>query len=293
MSDPGLLEQSERYCRDVTRQSGTNFALPFKTLPRRKRSAFEVVYAFMRLCDDLSDEDSTADPAARFSDWRKALDRALKGDASGHPVLPALVKVVEDFSIPHELLENLIDGVAMDLDINRYGTFEELYGYCYKVASVVGLVSLRIFGLKDPSPEAWRSAEHQAEACGIAFQLTNILRDIKEDLGRDRIYIPLEDLKRYDLEENHLRSEPLDLRFLALMRFQVQRVEKFYETSGELVSMLSPDARPCLSAMREVYHGLLQQIVGNNYDIWSQRATLPVTRKLGIAARAFLGRFTS
>jgi 15-cis-phytoene synthase len=287
------LRQSEDFCRDVLKQANTSFALPFMTLPKRKRSAFEVIYAFMRLCDDASDDAAEGDRAARIDEWRQHLRSGLAGDVERHAILPALAAVIHERQIPQRYFEDLLDGTQMDLAVNRYATFQELYGYCYRVAGVVGLVSLRIFGLKDPTPERWRRADELAEACGIAFQLTNILRDVAEDADRDRIYLPAEDLAAHGLGESDIRARVCDARFVAMMKAQAERAERYYAQSAPLVDMLAPDARPCFSTMRGVYHGILEKIVAQGYDVWSERARVPLVRKIGIAARAWFLRFNA
>ncbi len=284
------VRESARYCREVTRRSATSFYYAFKTLPRRKSRAFEIVYAFMRLSDDWSDDESIGDRRALIEDWRAVLHRAVAGDASGHPVMPALMQVMTEFEIPLAFLDELLDGTLQDLDVTRFADFRATWDYCYKVASVVGLVSLRIFGLRDRSG-GWEAADRLAIDCGQAFQLTNILRDVKEDLERDRIYLPQDELARFGLGEDDLRREVLDDRFLAFMRFQVERAEGYYRSSAPLLDLVERDARPCLKAMRDIYHGILARIVAADHDIWTRRASVPLGSKIGIAARALLGRF--
>ena len=285
------IETSAKLCRDITRRSATSFYYAFKTLPRKKARAFEIIYAFMRISDDLSDDESVTDRLASLEEWREHLTQALGGNTQTHPIMPALVDVVEEFSIPHEYLHELIDGTVQDLSVTRFEDFEALFDYCYKVASIVGLVSLRLFCLKDPQESNWRKAESLAIDCGQGFQLTNILRDIKEDLERDRIYLPQVDLNRFNISESDLKAHIYDDRFLAFMKFQCDRAEDYYRKSEELLSMVERDARPCLATMRGIYHGILTRIVAAKYDIWSKRARVPLGAKLGIAARAFLDRF--
>ncbi|MCA9321297.1 MAG: phytoene/squalene synthase family protein [Planctomycetes bacterium] len=283
--------ESERYCRALTRKSATSFYYAFKTLPRRKARAFEIVYAFMRISDDKSDDAIDRDRRDALVEWRTMLHAALNGDPGGHLVMPALMDVVREFEIKPQWLDELIDGVEQDLVVTRFATTQELRDYCYKVASVVGLVSLRIFGLERPSDAAWQDAERLAIDCGQAFQLTNILRDVKEDLERDRIYLPQDVLGRFQIGEADLRSLRCDDRFRAMMKFLVARAEADYAGSEALVARIERDARPCLATMRGIYHGILERIVAADYDVFRHRARLPLTRKLGIAARALLGRF--
>ena len=291
MSGVEALRESVRYCRSVTRRSATSFYYAFKTLPRRKARAFEIIYAFMRLSDDLSDDGAVSDRAGALARWRELLLRASRGETEAHPVMPALMQVMEEFRIPLTHLEELIDGTVQDLTVTRFATFEELHDYCYKVASVVGLVSLRVFGLERPDPETWRRAEALAVDCGQAFQLTNILRDVPEDLERGRVYLPQDELARFDLTDEDLKQRVLDARWHAFMAFQAERARNLYERSAPLVDMIPRDSRPCLLAMRGIYRSILDRICASDFDVWNTRASVPLAAKLGIAARALLGRF--
>ncbi|MEZ6194126.1 MAG: phytoene/squalene synthase family protein [Planctomycetota bacterium] len=283
-------EDSLAWCRETTRKAATSFYYAFKTLPRRKRIGFEVVYAFMRHSDDLSDDAADAARADAIASWRDRLRRGLAGELDVHPVMPALVRVLDEFEIDPQHLFDLIDGTERDLAITRYETIEDLLGYCYLVASTVGLVSIRLFGLAEPSPENWRRAETLAVDNGYAFQLTNILRDVSEDLERDRVYLPLRDLAEHGLTIEDLRRAPgADPRFRALMAAECARAEAHYAASRPLVAMIAPDARASLRTMRRIYHGILDRIVAQDYDVFSRRARVPLTRKLGIAASAWLG----
>lgn len=285
------IEASAKYCRDITRRSATSFYYAFKTLPRRKSRAFEIIYAFMRVSDDLSDDETIEDRVQSLEEWRQCLDHALAGDPTHHPIMPALMDVLREFEIPASYLHELIDGTVQDLTVTRFEDFEALHAYCYKVASIVGLVSLRLFRLKEPNEANWQQAESFAIDCGQGFQLTNILRDIKEDWGRDRVYLPQEDLRRFKITEADLDQEIYDQRFLDFMSFQCSRAEDYYQKSEALLDMIEKDARPCLATMRGIYHGILERIERADYDIWSRRARVPLGAKLGIAARAFLDRF--
>ncbi|MEE9394418.1 MAG: phytoene/squalene synthase family protein [Planctomycetota bacterium] len=283
------IDESIRHCRGITRRAATSFYYAFKTLPKTKRIGFEVVYAFMRLSDDISDDDVGSGRREKIHAWRICFDRALAGDTSSHPVMPALMKVLCDFDISPKYFHELIDGTEQDLDVTRFQTFEDLYSYCYQVASTVGLVSLRLFGLVDPNPSRWSEADALAIACGQGFQLTNILRDVKEDTERDRIYLPHEDLERFGINEDDLRAERYDEPFKNLMAFEAKRAQAFYDESAELMHFVAADARPCFRTMRGIYHSILLGIIARDYEIWSTRVRVPLPKKLGIAARAFLG----
>jgi len=252
-------------------------------LPEEKRLAICAMYAFMRYCDDISDGDVagfTKEDGLR--QWRSALHATMTGDYSGSPILPAFHDTVQRFGIPAEYFDELIDGAEMDLSVNRYATFDELYQYCYKVASVVGLVCIHIFGFRDDGAKLY------AEHLGIAFQLTNILRDIKEDAGRGRIYIPLEDLARVGYSEGEFLKPKLDDRFRDLMRQQVDRAKSYYEMGAPLIDLIDPKSRGGLMAMIGIYSAILRKIEERDFDVLSARVRLSAKEKLGIAARALL-----
>jgi len=285
------LYSSYRYCREVARKRARNFYYSFIVLPREKRDAMCAVYAFMRYCDDIADDpDFLAEQGAAgrpskrdmLERWRRSLDCAAEGDYSDSPILPAFHDTVRKFGIPLEYFRELIDGAMMDLSVDRYSTFDELYDYCYKVASVVGLVCIHIFGFD--SPEAKRYAEY----CGIAFQLTNILRDLKEDAESGRIYIPEEDLRAFQYSPAELMSGVRDERFHRLMRFEVARARGYYNAALPLVSMVHGSGRPGLCAMIEIYFSILEAIEKRHYDVFQQSISVPKRRKVAIAARALV-----
>jgi len=185
------LEESSAWCERIARSEAKNFYYSFVLLSRPKRRAMCAIYAFMRYCDDLSDDDGVPDKAAAIARWSSDLEAALAGRAGEHALWPAFIDAVNRYRIPHEYFRDMIAGISSDLMPRRIRTFDELYDYCYHVASVVGLTIIHIFGFE--SPDALRLAEK----CGIAFQLTNILRDVSEDAGKDRVYLPAEDLARF------------------------------------------------------------------------------------------------
>lgn len=282
MVDPQIA-QSYRRCRAVAKAQARNFYYSFLVLSGPKRNALCAVYAFMRLLDDISD--GTATPAkktALLEEWRAALSDAYRGVYDRHEILPAFHDAVHRFQIPREHFDALIDGARMDLTVTRYETFADLYRYCYRVASVVGLVCIRVFGYRDP-----RAHDH-AEACGIAFQLTNILRDLGEDAERGRVYLPQEDLRRFSYTEEDLRRGVVDARFCKLMRFQVDRARHYYRQATPLLGLVDRTSRPTLAAMMAIYGGILNRIERDGYDVFSRRAQLSSWEKLGIAARAWL-----
>jgi 15-cis-phytoene synthase len=275
------IERSYEYCRRVARKRAKNFYYSFLLLSAQQRSAMCAIYAFMRYSDDLSDEPgATRGPIER---WRAQLDDALEGRFSGHPVWPAFHHTVRHFAIPHEYFREMIAGVASDLEPRRVATFDELYHYCYQVASVVGLTIVHIFGFDTPM------ALPLAEKCGVAFQLTNILRDIKEDAERGRIYLPVEDLERFGVSPKELISGTLGERFLRLMRFEAARARSYYEESMPLMDLVHPRSRASLWALITIYSRVLERIQHRNYDVFSGRVRLSALEKSWILAQALLG----
>jgi len=275
------LEEAYRRCDEIARSS--NFYNGFRLLPPNKHRALSAVYAFLRQCDDVSDDPGTLEQKeAAFSEWRRLLNEGMENRISGHPTLPALIDTIRDFKIPVEYFHLLMVGTESDLRVSSYPTFSDLQTYCYHVASVVGLICIHIFGFEDPG------AKKSAEACGIAFQLTNILRDIKEDLARNRIYIPLEDLERFQYTEDDLRHEVEDNRFRSLMAFEAERARSFYEQARPLIKMLSKDSRSCFRAMYESYATILSRIQQKNYQVFGERIRLGPAEKFQILLKALI-----
>src|SRR5712671_707588 len=207
------LEESYTYCRAVAKARAKNFYYSFVLLDADRKNAMCAVYAFMRYCDDLSDEPGAT--RELLDRWRTALDRALAGSYDGHPTLPAFHDTVRRYGIPHQYFHEMIDGVSSDLQPRCMQTFDQLYRYCYQVASVVGLTTIHIFGFDSPQ------ALPLAEKCGVAFQLTNILRDIREDAGLGRVYLPSEDLARFGVSPEVLSNGRRTEAFNQLMEFEI------------------------------------------------------------------------
>ena len=249
-----------------------NFYYSFLLLAPEQRRAMCAIYAFMRYCDDLSDDESVADRAGGIERWRKDLESALAGRAPEHALWPAFIDTVERYRIPHQYFFDMIDGVSSDLEPRRIQTFDELYAYCYQVASVVGLTIIHIFGFDSPQ------APKLAEKCGIAFQLTNILRDVREDAEKDRVYLPQEDLKRFNVATLTERSESLR----ELLAFEAHRARQYYRESSPLVAMVHAKSRPSLRALIGIYSRLLDRIVASDYDVLSRRIRVPTWEKIWI-----------
>lgn len=274
------VDQSYAYCRKVARSRARNFYYSFLLLSAQQRKAMCAIYAFMRYCDDLSDEPGAT--RAAIDRWRAELDEALEGRFSGHPVWPAFHHTVRRFGIPHQYFRDMIDGVGSDLERRRFGTFAELYRYCYQVASVVGLTVVHIFGFESPK------ALGLAEKCGIAFQLTNILRDIREDVERGRLYLPAEDLARFGVTEADLAAGVRNAAFTSLMEFETARARRYYEESSPLLELVHRRSRASLWALIAIYSRLLERIERRHYDVFTRRVRLSPLEKSWIVLRAMV-----
>jgi 15-cis-phytoene synthase len=267
-------------CARITRRSSSNFYYAFMLLPAARRRALYAVYAFCRFIDNIADDELAREPAEMLARWRRELDTLYAG-APHHPISRALGDSIERFHIPRRYFDEVIAGVEMDLTRRRYQTFEDLRLYCYRVASAVGLICIDIFGYRNPRTEVY------AENLGIAFQLTNILRDLREDAARDRIYLPLEDLARFGVAEEQLLGGVYTPQFRALMEFEAERARSFYAAAEH---SLPPEDRSALltaEAMRLIYGALLRQIVRLDYRVFDRRCSLSAPRKLFLVGRAW------
>jgi len=276
MTHPADLKTSYAFCRKIARARAKNFYYSFLLLSREQRNAMCAIYAFMRYCDDISEAEGAN--AAAIARWRQDLDRALSGQYPDNPLWPAFHDSVKRYKIPCHYFHEMIDGVSGDLKPRLIQTFEELYRYCYQVASVVGLTIIHIFGFE--SPEALKLAEK----CGIAFQLTNILRDVREDCANGRIYIPADDIARFGA---NLGTH--DERFVSLMRFEAKRASEYYAQSRLLLDLVEARSRPSLWALIEIYRRLLARIERSNYNVLAKRVRVPTREKLWILVMAVAG----
>jgi phytoene synthase len=287
------LDDSYAVCRAIARREAKNFYYAFVALPTARRNAICAIYAFMRHADDLADDESVpiAERRIRLDAWLADWRGVCHGGDSSNPVFLAVRDATERFGIPLNLLDELVAGVTMDLqralndapDVpDTYATFADLYRYCYLVASVVGLVCIRIFGYTDSR------AEKLAEETGIAFQLTNILRDVAEDAERNRVYLPLEDLAAHGVPLESLLhrapTAPPTTEERALIAEIAGRAEKFYESAKALLPLIDRESRPALWVLVAIYHRLLKRIERADYDVFSRRANVPLLQKLGILA---------
>ena len=284
---PVPVAESYRYCENIARKRAKNFYYSFLLLGKPQRDAMCAIYAFMRQCDDLSDDPASTDKAKLAQSiraWRLQLDRALRGDVADDPIWPAFHDTVVRYNIPHRFFHEMIDGITSDIEPQPMQTFQDLYGYCYHVASVVGLTIIHVFGFQSIR------ALLLAEKCGVAFQLTNILRDVREDAEAGRVYLPADDLRRFGVSFEQLRSGREDERFRELMRFQAARARQYYADSEPLMGLIEPKSRRSLWALREIYLRLLGKIEKANYNVLSQRVVVSKPAKMMLLLRAFLRR---
>jgi 15-cis-phytoene synthase len=283
------LVASHEACRSVTRQAGSNFPAAFCLLPKSKRQAMLALYAFMRHSDDLADDPPPGcQPSNVLQHWRAAFQAAIAGNADiepsdvdprGRAILPAVIQTVREFHIPAESLLAVLDGVEMDLEPRTYETFDELAVYCERVASAVGLACIHVWGFHGPE------ALGPSRSAGLAFQLTNILRDLHEDARRGRVYLPQEDLRAcgYSIEE--LRHGAINAAFQRLMNFEIERAEQFYREAAELPRWLHRDGHRIYGLMIDTYHALLESIRRRPADVFAHRIRVSRWKKLWLAAR--------
>jgi 15-cis-phytoene synthase len=323
------LRAAYAICRSIARSAAKNFYYGFLVLPRHKRNALSAVYAFMRHADDISDDETPgvtlAERRNRLSNWQDALHRVIAGQPTDDPVLLALADTQRRYKVPLELLDQLVIGTAMDLNeefptvqvprplnappphvVNH--NFEDLYRYCYHVASVVGLVTIRIFGSSHGRAEqAFRpalqadkeegasalgveTAEQLAEQTGIAFQLTNILRDVKEDALRGRVYFPAEDLVRHGLTASDFIDVHDPSRLRPLLAEYAERARDYYKSAERLLPLIEHDSQPALWALVEIYRRLLERIIASDYKVFGEKVRVPTPEKVAVLTRGLLRR---
>jgi len=296
---PPQLVMAYSVCKGITRAAARNFYYAFQVLPHRKREALCAVYAFMRRCDDIADDATLSLPDRRqkLNTWLDALHRAQQGNPTDDPILLALTDAQRRYTIPAGLLDELASGTAMDIEESalpmqpggltvQYKTFEDLRQYCYRVASVVGLVCIHVFGYRDPA------AEDLAERCGLAFQLTNIIRDVKEDAGLGRVYLPAEDLAKFGLSATDLLTTPDLARIRPLLAMEAERAREFYTAGDELIPYISEDSQPALWVLINIYRRLLKKIGEKQYDVFTAKVSLSTWEKLRILGKGFIQRLT-
>jgi 15-cis-phytoene synthase len=295
---PLQLRAAYSVCRHIARSAAKNFYYGFLVLPSPKRNAISAVYAFMRRADDISDDPSLSSlqRLEKLNEWVSALRRVAAGERTDDPVLFALADAQKRFNISLNLLEKLVQGTAMDVPWGEavpgaapqlhYETFEQLYDYCYHVASVVGLTCIRIFGYRDPR------AEKLAEQTGVAFQLTNILRDVREDAQMGRVYLPREDFARFSLDPHALTNGSAPEALRPVLEFEALRARGFYRAADDLLPLIDEDSQPALWALVEIYRRLLERIIESDYDVFSAKVRLSTAEKLSILGKGFWRRLT-
>jgi len=272
----------QQYCKDKTKQSGSSFTVSFLFLSSDKREAMTALYAFCREVDDVVDECTDYNVAQTKINWWKNEIENLYADKPQHPVSFALSPVVKQFNLTKEHFLEIIDGMEMDLKFNRYADFKQLQLYCYRVASVVGLLSAQIFGFKN------RDTLKYAHDLGMAFQLTNITRDVGEDARRGRIYLPLDELKKANVSEEDILNSRETPAVKALMEYQIERAESFYDKA--LAKLPKEDARQQRAGlmMAAIYRTLLREIQRDGAEkVLNQKVSIPPFRKLILASKAF------
>jgi phytoene synthase len=280
-------KEAQRYCTALTKRSGSNFYYSFLFLPQARREAMHAVYAFCREVDSAVDDPAPGtDPRASLTRWRADLAAIYRPDEPLHdagvsPVMFCLSDHIRRLGIPQEYFDEIINGVEMDLAITRYATFQDLYTYCYRVASVVGLTCLKIFGARAPESQDY------AVKLGIAFQLTNILRDIGPDGARGRIYVPQEDLARFGHSEDAILARAYTPAFISLMEFQCRRAQDYYRTAEAALPEADRHALLPAEIMRAIYHTILERIEAARYQVFSRRITLSPPRRLAIALQTW------
>lgn len=267
----------DQYCQDKAAKSGSSFYYSFLFLPPQQRQAIMALYAFCREVDDVVDECSDPSLAAnKLEWWRSEIDKLFQGNPT-HPVTQALQTSIEHFNLPQEHFLEIIDGMAMDLSQFSYPNFKELSLYCYRVASVVGLMAVEIFGYED------RQTLKYAHNLGIALQLTNILRDVAEDAARGRIYLPQEDLIRFGVSQSDILNHQMSDNAREMLKFQGQRAREYYQKAFELLPEQDRFNQRSGIIMAAIYSATLKEIENDNYQVLDQRISLTPIRKLWIA----------
>ena len=267
----------DQYCQDKAAASGSSFYYSFLFLPKAKRRAITALYAFCREVDDVVDECTDEHVARTTLNWWRSQVAEIYGGRPQHPVAIALAPVVIEFNMAQELLQEIIDGMEMDLDQPRYADFKSLQLYCYRVASVVGLLSVEIFGYQD------RQTLKYAHDLGLAFQLTNIIRDVGEDARRNRIYLPQDEMQRFNVTAADILNARESDNFQKLMAFQIERAQHFYSQAlAQLPKVDRKNQRTGL-IMAAIYHATLEEVINSGCHVLKERVSLTPLRKLWLA----------
>jgi len=278
------LAEAIAWCKDYTKARAKNFYYAFAILPREKRDAIYAAYAFSGYVDDIADElTDGAEQRALMDEARRRLRECRNGEREG-PLFTALGWAFDTFDIPDEFFEELVNGVEMDFTMSRYETWAELKLYCYRVASMVGLICTSVFGTR-PNHQARDFATHM----GIGLQIVNIMRDVREDAGRGRVYFALDELARFGLTDADILAGVSDERFVALMEYYGARARRFFRSGQRLLPLLDLRSRMCVNVMQGVYFELLERIEKRDYDVLSERVSLSTPEKLLAIGRLWAG----
>ena len=269
------------YCVDKCRSSGSSFTSSFRFLPADKRRAMTVLYAFCREIDDVVDECSDADVARTTLNWWRNEVAAIYGGQPTHPVCIALVDIVKQFDLPQEHLLEIVDGMEMDLDQPRYPDFKSLQLYCYRVASVVGLLSAQIFGYSD------RETLKYAHDLGTPFQLTNIIRDVGEDARRNRIYLPMDEMQQFGVTASDILNANETENFHKLMAFQIERARRYYRQAFGHLPAADRKAQRAGLIMAEIYLAVLNEVERSGCHVLRERVSLTPSYKIWLALKAW------
>ncbi|MGE5828909.1 MAG: phytoene/squalene synthase family protein [Micromonosporaceae bacterium] len=283
---PGMLAASYEFCREVHRAHGRTYYLATRLLPAWKRRHVHALYGFTRYTDDIVDRLDNAPTATRVAalqHWHRRFAAALDGAPTNHPVLPAVVHTIAVFDLDRADFDAFLRSMAMDLTVTEYPSYEDLLEYMEGSAAAIGTMMLPILGAVDRS-----AAREPARQLGLAFQLTNFIRDVGEDLDRGRIYLPLKDLAEFGVTPDELRARQTTPAVRALIAFEVDRARGHYAAAAGGIPLLLPGSQACIRAAYRAYGAILDEVVRADYDVFAQRATVPLPRKLALAAASLL-----
>ena len=283
------VDEAYDRCTEITRDEARNFYFGFMLLPHERRRGIHALYAFSRLCDDSVDGAETlAEKVAAVAARRRDVEAAYTGMVpADDPVLIALADAIRRFGIPREPMDALVDGVEMDLDTNRYPDWPSLKLYCDRVAGAVGVLSLYVFGFRDPA------AVRHAEDLGVAMQVVNIMRDVQEDSLRDRIYLPADEMATHGVTEADIMADRMTPGMRTLMEAQARRAEEYFVSGHMLLPMLDLRARMCVQMLAALYEDILSRLAARDFDVTQGRVSLPGRRKLALMARSIVRALTT
>ncbi len=290
MDTPGIsdihLEDAYDYCEQITRNEARNFYYAFITLPMRKKRAIYTAYAFCRRCDDAVDNnESTTEKKRLLDEIENNLKSGINLDKlilENNPIILATCAIIKEFNIPQQYFFDVIQGVRMDIEFTSFNSFDEVKEYCYKVASVIGLICIKIFGYSNPK------AIDYAIDFGLAMQLTNILRDILDDLNENRCYLAFEEMDKFNYSINQLRESLYNDDFIQMMKFEVDRAKRYFESGSRLLPLVDTDSRICLVILSTIYSKILKKIERSNYNIFQTNYRLNTFEKLSIMGFTWL-----